>query len=84
MGQVRFENFDFLVKVKGPLGQSIFSLSLLFFFFLFFLRRFRPGQVSRLVQVKPGRSEQTGQLVVEDDVIHDVIALEARVARASA
>ena len=80
MGQVRFENFDFLVKVKGPLGQSIFSLSLLFFF----LRRFGPGQVSRLVQVKPGRSEQTGQPVVEDDVIHDVIALEARVARASA
>ena len=34
VGQVRFENFDFLVKVKGPLGQSIF-FSLFFFFFFF-------------------------------------------------
>ena len=32
VGQVCFENFDFLVKVKGPLGQSIFFLT--FFFFL--------------------------------------------------
>ena len=37
MGQVRFENFDFLVKVKGPFGQSIFSLS------FFFFRRFVSG-----------------------------------------
>ena len=32
VGQVRFENFYFLVKVKGPLGQSIFSLFFVFFF----------------------------------------------------
>ena len=60
-------------------SKHFFSLSTFFFF-----RRFEPGQVSRLVQVKPGQSKQTGQPVVEDDVIHDVIALEARVARASA
>ena len=85
MGQVHFENFDFLVKVKSLLGQSIFSFpfSYLIFFF-FFCRRFGPGQVSRSVRVKPGRSGQTGQPVVEDGVIHDVIPLEARVACASA
>ena len=33
VGQVCFENFDFLVKVKSLLGPSIFSL---FFFFSFF------------------------------------------------
>ena len=43
--QVRFENFDFLVKVKGPLGQSIF---------FFFYRRFGPGQVSKLVKPVSG------------------------------
>ena len=65
MGQVRFENFDFLVKVKGPLGQSIFFF---FFFFLFkiFCSRFGSGQVSR--SVKP---------VSGGDVIRDVIALGA-------
>lgn len=74
MGQVRFENFDFLVKVKGPLGQSIFfSLS----FFFFFLRRFGPGQVSRSVRFKPGRSGQMGQTVVGGDVMDDVTALDA-------
>ena len=66
MGQVRFENFDFLVKVKGPPSQSIFSLS----FFFFFGRRFGPGQVSRSVWVKPG---------LGDDVIHDVMELSALV-----
>ena len=48
VGQVCFENFDFLVKVKGPLGQSIFFLS------FFFLRRFGPGQVSRSVKPVSG------------------------------
>ena len=79
-----FWKFWFFGQGQGSTwSKHFFSLSLLFFFF-FFLWRFGPGQVSRLVQVKPGRSEQTGQPVVEDDVIHDVIALEARVARASA
>ena len=74
MGQVHFENFDFLVKVKGSLGQSIF-----FFFLFFFISRGSdrirfPGQT--------GSAGQTGQTgIVKDDVIHDVIALEARVAR---
>ena len=80
MGQVRFENFDFLVKVKGLLGQSIF------FFFFFFCRRFGPGPVSRSVRVKPG------QTLVGGDVMDDVTALDAygtcayvaRVARALA
>ena len=65
MGQVRFENFDFLVKVKGPPSQSIFSLS---FFFFFFGRWFGPGPVSR--SVKP---------VSGGDVIHDVMKLSALV-----
>ena len=74
MGQVRFENFDFLVKVKGLLGQSIF-FSLSPFFFFFFCRRFGPGPVSR--SVKP---------VSEGDVIRDVIEQRActRVVRVSA
>ena len=62
MGQVRFENFDFLVKVKGPPSQSIFSLS---FFFFFFLQEIRIGSG---FQVGPGQTR-----VVEDDVIHDVM-----------
>ena len=62
-------------------SKHFFSLTL---FFFFFFRRFGPDQVSRSVWVKPGRSGQTGQPVVEDDVIHDVIPLEARVARALA
>ena len=66
VGQVHFENFDFLVKVKGPLGQSIFSL---FFFFFFLAGGSDPSQIF-------GSAEQTGQTwVVEDDIIHDVIAL---------
>ena len=71
MGQVRFENFYFLVKVKGPPGQSIFSLS----FFFFFGRRFGPGPVSRSVKLVSG-----------GDVISDVIEQRAcmRVARVSA
>ena len=63
MGQVRFENFDFLVKVKGPLGQSIF-FSLFFFFFFF------AGGLDRVRF--PGRSN----LLVGDDVISDVIEPE--------
>ena len=37
MGQAPFENFDFLVKVKGPLGQSFF------FYFFIFCRQFGLG-----------------------------------------
>ena len=86
MGQVHFENFDLMVKVKSLLGQSIFSFPfscLIFFFFFFFA-----GGSDRVRF--PGRSGsnrvglEKGQPVVEDDVIHDAIPLEARVARASA
>ena len=80
MGQVRFENFDFLVKVKTPLGQSIFS----FFFFSFF----EAVRTRSDFRVGPGRIWTNGSAV--DDVIHDVTMLRARatcaarVARASA
>ena len=78
MGQVHFENFDFLVKVKSPLGQSIFFFFFFFFFSkFFFCSRFRPGQVSRSVRVNPGRSGQMGQTVVGGDVMDDVAALDA-------
>ena len=67
MGQVHFENFDFLVKVKSPLGQSIFFF--FFFFFCFFFFNFlQPVRTGSGSQVGSG---QTG--VVEDDVIHDVM-----------
>ena len=66
VGQVRFEIFDFLVKVKGLLDQGIFS----HFFFFFFFKVVR-------IRVKPGRSESNGSDVVGGDVIHDVIALGA-------
>ena len=59
MGQVRFENFDFLVKVKVLLGQSIF------FFFFFFLKAV---QTRSSFQVGLGQTR-----VAEDDVIHDVM-----------
>ena len=65
MGQVHFENFDFLVKVKSPLGQSIFF----FFFFFFFFNFFAAGSDRARF---PGRSNR----LVVDDVISDVIALE--------
>ena len=71
MGQVRFENFDFLVKVKTPLGQSIFS----FFFFSFF----EAVRTRSDFRVGPGRIWTNGLAV--DDVIHDVIVLRVRVAR---
>ena len=89
MGQVHFEIFDFLVKVKSPLGQSIFSFPfsyLNFFFFFFFFQAVRTGQVSRSVRVNPG------QTLVDGDVMNDVTTLDsygtcahvARVARALA
>ena len=83
MGQVRFENFDFLVKVKGPLGQSIFFS---FTHFFFFFEAVRTGSGCGSVRVKPG------QTLVGGDVMDDVTALDAygtcahvaRVARALA
>ena len=87
MGQVHFENFDFLVKVKSLLGQSIFSFpfSYLIFFF-FFLQAVRTGSGCGSVRVKPG------QTLVGGDIMDDVTALDAygtcahvaRVARALA
>ena len=62
-----------------------FLFLFLFFFLIFFCSRFGPGPVSR--SVKPGRSGQMGQTVVDGDVMDDVTALDAcgtraRVARA--
>ena len=55
MGQVHFENFDFLVKVKGPLGQSIFSFPFSYLnFFFFFWQAVRTGLG---FQVGPGQTE---------------------------
>ena len=88
MGQVHFENFDFLVKVKSPLSQSIFSFPFSYLIYLFIFFFFFSGGSDRVRF--PGRSGsnrvglEKGQPVVEDDVIHDAIPLEARVARASA
>ena len=65
VGQASSENFDFLVKVKGPLGQSFFFYFFILFFFLSQAVRTRSD-----IQVGPGQTE-----VVEDDIIHDVIAL---------
>ena len=67
MEQAIFEIFDFLVKVKVLLGQSFL------FIYLFFCKRFGPGQDEWVKSGWPGKMSQTG--VVEDDVIHDVIAL---------
>ena len=52
VGQVHFENFDFLVKVKSPLGQSIFFF--FFFFFCFFFFKFFAAGSDRVRF--PGRS----------------------------
>ena len=73
MGQICFEIFDFLVMVKGLLGQSIFFFNLKFFFGVW-------------TQVKPGQSESNlDQRVnsVGDDVFHDVTLLRTRVTRAA-
>ena len=81
MGQVHFENFDFLVNVKSPLGQSIF-----FFFFFFFFKIFfflQPVQTGSGFQVGPGQSGSGSirvgpvQTVVGGDVMDDVTALDA-------
>ena len=78
MGQAPFENFDFFVKVKGPLGQSIFFSH--FFFFLKIISsgsdqvRF-PGQTGSNQVDRTNRSDWD----MEDDIIHDVIALGAYV-----
>ena len=65
MGQVRFENFDFLVKIKGPFGQSIF------FSLFFFWQAVRTGSGCGSVRVKPGQN------LVGGDVMDDVTALDA-------
>ena len=61
MGQVRFENFDFLVKVKGPLGQSIF------FSLFFFFKAVRTGSGFQVGPVQTGSA--LSNRVVEDDVM---------------
>ena len=76
MGQVCFENFDFLVKVKGPTWlKPLFLLNFyfLFFYFFYFTGGLDPSQDE---WVKSGWPKQTGQTVVGGDVIHDIIALE--------
>ena len=64
MRQVCFENFDFLVKVKGPLGQSIF-FSLFFFFFF------------QAVRTGSGFQVGSGQTLVGGDVMDDVTSLDS-------
>ena len=56
VGQVRFENFDFLVKVKVHLVKAFFSLTSFFFFF------FWGGSDRVRMRVGPGqtRSELSG------------------------
>ena len=68
MEQALFENFDFLIKVKGPLGQSIF-------FFLGGSDRVRFSGWSGSNRVVWTNGLDRG---MEDDIIHDVIA-QARV-----
>ena len=57
MGQAPFENFDFLVKVKGALDQSIFSHT----FFFFFCRRFGSGSDFQVGLDQTRSAGQTGQ-----------------------
>ena len=68
MGQVRFENFDFLVKVKVHLVKAFFSLTS---FFFFFFEAVRTGSGCGSVRVKPGQN------LVGGDVMDDVTALDA-------
>ena len=68
VGQVHFENFDFLIKVKVPLSQSIFS-----FPFFFFFQAVRTGSPIRVGFKEPGQAE-SGKWHH-----HDVIELEGRV-----
>ena len=63
VGQTLFENFDFLVKVKGPLGQS--------FFFFFF----QAVQTESLIRVG---SKESGQAESGKRRHYDVIKLEGR------
>ena len=76
MGQAPFENFDFLVKVKGSFGQSIF--------FSHFLKKIISGGsdwVRFSGQFGLNRVDWTNRSDrgMEDDVMHDVVALKARV-----
>ena len=48
MGQVRRENFDFLVKVKGPTWSKLTFYFILFYLLLIFLGCSDPGQISGL------------------------------------
>ena len=69
VGQAPFENFDFLVKVKGPFGESIFFLT-------FFLKIILGGsdRVRFPSQSGSNRVDWTNRSDrgVEDDVIEDV------------
>ena len=66
VGQVRFENFDFLVIVKDPTWSKFFSF---FFFFFFFCKGFGPGH-----RFESGPRNRV-KLKVEGDVFDDVIFL---------
>ena len=76
MGQAPFENFDFLVKVKGLFGQSIFFSHFFFKIILGGSDRVRFPSQSGSNRVDWTNRSDRG---VEDDVMHDVVALKARV-----
>ena len=72
VGQTLFENFDFLVKIKGPLGQSFFFTPLFFFFFFFFFQAVRTKSLIRVELKEPGQAESGKRRH------YDVIELEGR------
>ena len=76
MGQAPFENFDFLVKVKGLFGQSIFFSHFFFKIISGGSDRVRFSGQSGLNWVDWTNRSDRG---MEDDVMHDVVALKARV-----
>ena len=65
VGQTLFENFDFLVKVKGPLGKN-------FFFFFFFFQAVQTESLIRVESKEPGQAESGKRRH------YDVIKLEGR------
>ena len=76
MGQAHFENFNFLVKVKSPLGQSIFFLT----FFFFFLKAFQTESNFQVSQT--GLDLDKVVKPVEDNVIGDATLSVWRMQRA--
>ena len=66
VGQTLFENFDFLIKVKGLLGQSFF------FYTIFFFQAIRTGSLFWVESKEPGQAESRKRHH------YDIIELEGR------